>query len=199
MTANISGPGFTQSKTISATYGPDSLGAFGQPDDTITYGPDNIFQNWIGSKASVNPAAYIGTGTVSLSYSTLGNLVATEGSSNFTQTVRTLYSGNFGMVYYLCPSNPLASSISYFSALKNNKAIDLQWLAMTYKTIQYMKSNTVRMEKISTPSQVSRLALLQQVLSNNSTINTTLIRLIWDPSISVSNVSNQMGRSVTQP
>lgn len=167
MTANISGPGFTQSKTISATYGPDSLGAFGQPDDTITYGPDNIFQNWIGSKASVNPAAYIGTGTVSLSYSTLGNLVATEGSSNFTQTVRTLYSGNFGMVYYLCPSNPLASSISYFSALKNNKAIDLQWLAMTLQNntvyeIQYSKNGEDFNSVASIPSGTSAAGTVQQ-------------------------------------
>ena len=71
MTANIAGPGFTQSKTITAVYGPDSLGAFGQPDDTITYGPDNIFANFIGSKASTSVASYIGTGNVSLSYSTL--------------------------------------------------------------------------------------------------------------------------------
>jgi hypothetical protein len=145
MTANVVGPGFTQAKTITASFGPDSLGAFGQPDDTITYGPSNIFVNVTGSKASTNVGAYIGTGTVSLSYSTLGNLVATQGSSNFTQTVRTLYSGNFGLLYYLCPSSPLATSISYFSAVKNNKSVDLQWLAAnlqnnTLYEIQYSKN-----------------------------------------------------------
>jgi hypothetical protein len=167
MTANISGPGFTQSKTITAVYGPDSLGAFGQPDDTITYGPDNIFANWIGSKTSSSVSSYIGTGTVSLSYSTLGNLVATEGSSNFTQTVRTLYSGNFGMVYYLCPSNPLASSISYFSALRNNKSVDLQWLAMTLQNntvyeIQYSKNGEDFNSIGSIPTGASAAGTVQQ-------------------------------------
>jgi len=129
MTANVVGPGFTQSKTLTSA---DSLGAYLQPDDTITYGPDVIFASVTGSKASSSVSSYIGSGTVSLSYSTLGNLNATEGSSNFTQTVRTLYSGNFGLTYYLCPSNPLATTISYFSALKNKNSVNLQWLAANF-------------------------------------------------------------------
>jgi hypothetical protein len=48
--ANITGPGFSVVKPYHAYYGPDSLGAYGQPDDTITYGPDNVLNGITGFK-----------------------------------------------------------------------------------------------------------------------------------------------------
>lgn len=144
VTANVLGPGINQSHTFTTTYGPDSLGAYGQPDDTITYGPTNIFTNFTGTKASTSPSSYIGTGNISLSYSILGNLNATEGSLNFAQRVTAIYSGNFGLTYYLCPIVPLAMNITNFLAFKNNKYIMLQWLGANNQTginyeIQYSK------------------------------------------------------------
>ena len=133
VTTQIIGPGINQNKTFTTAYGPDSLGAFGQPDDTITYGPDNIFSNYKGSKASTSVVSYIGTGTVSFSYSILGGLVITEGSLNYHAQIVTTYQGNFGLKYYLCPSSPLATSISYFAAVRNKNSIDLQWLAGNFQ------------------------------------------------------------------
>ncbi len=129
VTTNILGPGINQNKTFTTSYGPDSLGAFGQPDDTITYGPDNLFTNYKSSKASTSVSSYIGTGNVSFTYGILGGLIITEGSLNYHAQIITTYSGQFGLTYYLCPSSPLATSISYFSAVKNKGSIDLQWLA----------------------------------------------------------------------
>lgn len=129
VTLSILGPGINQSKTFTTTYGPDSLGAFGQPDDTITYGPDNIFTDWLGQKASTTPLAYVGSGNVSLSYSILGNLNATEGSINFQQRVTAVYSGKFGLTYYLCPSTPLAFIMNSLTEVKESDYILLQWLA----------------------------------------------------------------------
>jgi Secretion system C-terminal sorting domain len=133
VSANVVGPGINQIKSFNQDYGPDSLGAYGQPDDTITYGPTNLFTNFPSSKASTNVGAYIGTGTVSFSYNILGNLNVTEGSINFRQQITATYSGKFGLAYYLCPSSPLATTVSYFSALKHDKTVDLQWLAANFQ------------------------------------------------------------------
>lgn len=145
VTTSILGPGINQNRTWTTPYGPDSLGAFGQPDDSITYGPDNIFTNFTASKASTSVSSYIGTGSVAFSYGILGGLVITEGSLNYHAQILTYYSGNFGLAYYLCPSSPLATSISYFSAVKNKSSIDLQWLAASLQNntnyeIQYSKN-----------------------------------------------------------
>ena len=145
VSTNVVGPGVNQIKSFNTPYGPDSLGAYGQPDDTITYGPTNLFTGWTGSKVSTSVASYIGTGTVTFAYNILGNLNVTEGSINFRQQITATYSGNFGLAYYLCPSSPLATSIAYFSAIKNKGEIDLQWLAANFQNstsyeIQYSKN-----------------------------------------------------------
>ena len=50
-----------------------------------------------------------------------------------------------------------------------------------------MKSNTARKVKIGRQREQSRLDLLQQVLLHNTSINTTLLKLIWDEYTSASN------------
>lgn len=127
--ANINGPGFSVVKPYHTYYGPDSLGAYGQPDDTITYGPDNVLNGITGTKSfSANPA-YLGSGNISLSYSISGGLTTTEGGLNYSQKVQTTYWGNFTLTYYWCPATPLAISIEDFTATPQGQSILLQWLA----------------------------------------------------------------------
>lgn len=127
--ANVSGPGFTVVKPYHTYYGPDSLGAYGQPDDSITYGPDNVLNGITGSKSFGGNAAYLGTGNVTLSYSISGGLTTTEGGLNYSQKIQTTYWGDFTLTYYWCPSIVLATSIQDFTATPNGHAILLQWVA----------------------------------------------------------------------
>jgi hypothetical protein len=127
--ATINGPGLSVVKPYHTYYGPDSLGAYGQPDDTITYGPDNVLNGISGTKNfSANPA-YLGSGNISLSYSISGGLTTTEGGLNYVQKVQTTYWGDFTLTYYWCPATPLAISIEDFTATPQGHSILLQWLA----------------------------------------------------------------------
>lgn len=167
ITANVVGPGIDQSNDWTTPYGPDSLGAYGQPDDTITYGPTNVFTGFVDAQKSTNPSAYIGTGNVSLSYTILGNLIATQGSINFAQKVTAVYYGNFGISYYLCPSAPLARSITNFSAFKKDNQVQLQWLAANYQNnsiyeIQYSKNSEDYFTIGSVPSGAAAAGTITQ-------------------------------------
>lgn len=127
--ATINGPGLSVVKPYHTYYGPDSLGAYGQPDDTITYGPDNVLNGISGTKSfNANPA-YLGSGNISLSYSISGGLTTTEGGMNYVQKVQTTYWGDFTLTYYWCPATPLALSIEDFTATPQGHSILLQWLA----------------------------------------------------------------------
>ncbi len=127
--ANVTGPGFSVVKPYHTYYGPDSLGAYGQPDDTITYGPDNVLNGITGFKGIAANAAYLGTGTVNLSYSISGGLTTTQGGLNYSQKIQTTYWGDFTLTYYWCPFVPLALSVDDFTATPDGHAILLQWIA----------------------------------------------------------------------
>lgn len=127
--ATINGPGFSVVKPYHTYYGPDSLGAYGQPDDTITYGPDNVLNGISGTRNFGANPAYLGSGSISLSYSISGGLTTTEGGLNYVQKVQTTYWGDFTLTYYWCPSTPLAISIEDFTATPQGHSILLQWLA----------------------------------------------------------------------
>lgn len=129
LSANLAGPGITVVKTYNNTLGPDSLGAYGQPDDTITYGPLSVFNNLSGSRSFSGTAAYLGTGTVDLSYSFSGGLTTAEGGTNFSQKILTNYWGNFSLTYYTCPFRPLATGITNFTAAPSGQGINIQWSA----------------------------------------------------------------------
>ena len=124
---NISGPGVSVNEDFTKIYGPDSLNAGGTPGDSITYGPDNIFSNVRDSTPSTNTAPYLGVGSVSFVYSLNGGLNSLEGGFNYNTQIITNYWGGFKLIYYWCPSLPLAINISDFTAYKNGENIQLQW------------------------------------------------------------------------
>lgn len=127
--ANLSGPGISITKPYAQLYGPDSLGAYGQIDDTITYGPTQIINGVVGSVPVASNPAYAGNGTVTLSYSISGGLSTIKGGLNFSQQIQTTYSGNFSLTYYWCPNAVLSTTILDFTAVPNGHSILLQWTA----------------------------------------------------------------------
>ena len=127
VSANVTGPGVSIIKPTNTVYGPDSLGASGQPDDTITYGPTNVLSN-VGGSISVTPSgAYLGSGNAFLSYSISGGLSTILGGVNFLQKIQTTYWGNFTLTYYWCPAQPLATSLQNFTGVQNGNSILLKW------------------------------------------------------------------------
>ena len=129
---DLEGPahgGISISNTYNRTYGPDTLAPLGFPGDTITYGPDTIFSNEMGSAStSTATGPYLGTGSVSFTYSLSGGVVSTQGGLNYTAGPTTNYWGNFGLTYYWCPAAALSTTITDFTATPDNGAILLQWL-----------------------------------------------------------------------
>lgn len=144
---NISGPGISVIQPFNKTYGPDSLDIFGLPGDTITYGPDTIFNNARRSVNSTSVASYIGLGTVNFTYTINGGLISLEGGLNYRDQITTNYWGNFGLTYFWCPASPLATTIAGFTATDKGKYVHLQWQAtndqnnVTYE-IQYSPNGT---------------------------------------------------------
>ncbi|MHA4811968.1 T9SS type A sorting domain-containing protein [Flavitalea flava] len=126
--ATISGSGISTVDPFFTNFGPDSLGAYGQPDDSITYGPTTIINNFSGSTAVAPSGAYMGAGTAFLSYSLSGGLNTLQGGINFSQKIQTSLWGTFSMTYYWCPARPLASSIKDLTAFPGNNTIQIQWL-----------------------------------------------------------------------
>ncbi|HTQ65204.1 MAG TPA: choice-of-anchor E domain-containing protein [Puia sp.] len=125
----ISGPGIIVNQIFNKTYGYDTLNPAGQPGDTITYGPDNIFNHATGSGSTGGNPAYIGMGTVDFTYKINGGLVALDGGLNYKDSISTIIGGTINLTYYWCPSSPLGSLINSFTAIKKDKYILLQWLA----------------------------------------------------------------------
>ena len=144
---HISGPGVSVTQPFNKTYGPDSLDKYGLPGDTITYGPDTIFNNAKKSVNSTSVASYIGLGTVDFTYTINGGLISLEGGLNYRDQIRTDYWGHFGLTYFWCPSSPLATTITGFTATDKGKFVNLQWQAandqnnITYE-IQYSTNGT---------------------------------------------------------
>ena len=129
---NIKGPaggGINIVQPYNQIYGPDSLAPFGMPGDTITYGPDTIFNNKTGSASSTSTAPYLGTGNVSFTYTISGGVNSLEGGLNYLAGPTTIYWGEFHLTYYWCPAAPLATTIQDFTAVPNGNNILLQWLA----------------------------------------------------------------------
>jgi hypothetical protein len=129
---NIKGPaggGINIVQPFNATYGPDSLAPLGVPNDTITYGPDTIFNNATGSGSSTSTAPYLGFGDVAFTYTISGGVNSLEGGLNYIAGPTTIYWGEFHLTYYWCPAAPLAVGIQDFTASPSGKGILLQWLA----------------------------------------------------------------------
>jgi len=129
---NIKGPaggGINIIQPFSMIYGPDSLAPLGEAGDSITYGPDTLFNNATSSGSSTNTAPYLGLGDVAFSYTISGGVNSLEGGLNYTAAVTTVYWGEFHLAYYWCPAAALATTIQDFTAVPNGSSILLQWLA----------------------------------------------------------------------
>jgi len=127
---DVSGPGIDiNDQTFNKIYGPDTLKPFGMPNDTITYGPDNIFANSTSTGSTGANSSYVGSGTVGFTYTINGGLITLKGGANYIQQITTVIGGTFSLTYYVCPTIALASNISNFSAFRQDKSILLQWLA----------------------------------------------------------------------
>lgn len=124
---NISGPGISIDQDFNKIYGPDSLGFYGDPTDTITYGPDPVFTNDPGTGQTGGNAAYIGLGTVDFTYTINGGMVALSGGLNYNSGISTTIGGTLALTYYWCPASILANSITSFSVLKSGNSVLLKW------------------------------------------------------------------------
>ena len=130
---DLSGPAGSDldiSNSYNRTYGPSTLARLGFPNDTITYGPDTIFNNQTGFQSSTVTAPFLGTGTVGFTYSLSGGVVSLQGGLNYTAGPTTNYWGAFKITYYWCPNTILSTTIQNFTATPSGSAIFLQWLAM---------------------------------------------------------------------
>src|SRR5450432_165202 len=110
LTSKISGPGILISHTFTQTYGYDTLAPYGQPADTITYGPTNIITNPTGSGSTGGNAAYLGLGTIPFTYSINGGMITQDGGSNYKSGVSTTIGGTLKLTYYYCPLAILATN-----------------------------------------------------------------------------------------
>ncbi len=144
LTNKVSGPGITLTHVYNSLHGYDSLAPFGDPGDTITYGPENIITFPNGLATTGGNAGYLGVGTVNLTYTITGGMIPLDGGSNYNFSVTTVIGGTLNLTYYWCPATPLGANISNFSAFKKDGLISLQWMAtndqsnITYE-IQYSK------------------------------------------------------------
>jgi hypothetical protein len=126
---DIEGPGgLSATSSFSKIYGPDSLEAQGLPGDSITYGPDSIYVNNVDSNGTSTTAPYLGVaGTANFTYTINGGLTSIIGSTNYGDSITTIYSGHFKLDYYWCPAVVLSTSITNFTASPNGNAILVQW------------------------------------------------------------------------
>jgi hypothetical protein len=128
LTNKISGPGITITHVYNALHGYDTLAPFGQPGDTITYGPENIITNPNGFGSTGGNASYLGLGTVNFTYAINGGMITLDGGSNYNSSVTTVIGGVLKLSYYWCAAAPLGTAISNFAVFKQNGTISLQWL-----------------------------------------------------------------------
>ncbi|MBS1946838.1 MAG: T9SS type A sorting domain-containing protein [Bacteroidetes bacterium] len=126
--SKITAPGITINKVFNKTYGYDTLSPHGVPGYSITYGPDTIALNNKGSGSTGGNAAYIGIGTVGITFAiTGGGLSVLDGGLNDTTSVATTLAGTLNLTYYWCPASALASLITNFTAAQNGNYVQLKW------------------------------------------------------------------------
>jgi hypothetical protein len=126
--SKITAPGITISKVYTRTYGYDTLAPHGMPGYSIVYGPDTLTYNHTGSGSTGGNAAYVGGGTVGITYAiTGGGLTVLDGGLNDTTSVATTLAGTINLTYYWCPAAILANLISNFTAAKNGNYVQLKW------------------------------------------------------------------------
>jgi hypothetical protein len=125
---SISGPGgLSANASHMQGYGPSTLEPYGQPGDSIHYGPDTPFRDRKLARTISNTSAYLGTGNVTINFNNTGSTLLLQGSNNYQATITTFAWGEFRLVYYYCSAAVLASGLKDFTATRKNKQIALQW------------------------------------------------------------------------
>jgi len=127
---NLNGPSISASINSQKPYGPDSLHAYGSPTllDTITYGPDTIYNNVSRQHTTTATGAYLGTGNVNFTLAVNGGLLTTVGGINNVSSIRGKIWGRFRLVYSYCPPTSLPEIFRQFTAVKqSNNTIQLNW------------------------------------------------------------------------
>ncbi len=149
--SRFSGPyGLNNNSTSPTTqYGPYTLGPIDPSgtDDEVHVGPDTVFNNKYSVNNFTPGGDYIGTGNVSFDYLNTSTTSLIDGSSNHDLIVRGYTRMAARLVYYWCPSVVLSSNIKNFSAVKNNKNIDLTWIVnnnLTFNTYEIQVSKNGR-------------------------------------------------------
>jgi hypothetical protein len=124
----VSGPSLSRTNFKNIQYGPDVLEAFGNPGDSINYGPDTLYNNWPSTRTnSSNMTPYLGaTGMVDFTY-TIGGGVIAIGGANYNAQVRTTTWGVFKLTYYWCPNALLSSSVRNLSVTRHGELVELKW------------------------------------------------------------------------
>jgi hypothetical protein len=117
----------------SSTYSFDftSLSASGSPDDNVTFGPLNVFNNTrivydsvIGSSTKFN--SFIGTGNLNLTYNSSTSLTL---PINVAPTSTATDNITFAVTYYFCNPVVLSSNILTFTATRENDGtVALNWI-----------------------------------------------------------------------
>jgi hypothetical protein len=126
---NVTGPGISMNNISDTYYGPDSLGKYGSGTDTITYGPDTVFNKVTNSRTNnSNVVPYLGaTGNVNFTYSITGGAVSLTGSANFSQLIKTYAFGVFRLTYYWCENSVLSENFSRFTVTPRSSRALFNW------------------------------------------------------------------------
>lgn len=125
---SVSGPGGLFANAMNNTnYGPATLDAYGQPNDSIHWGPDTPFLDRKLTRTVTNVAPYLGTGNVTLNFNNTGSTLLLQGSNNYQSTITTFAWGEFRLVYYWCSASVLASGLKGFTATKKDNTVILRW------------------------------------------------------------------------
>jgi len=116
--------------SVNKSYGPvwlDKDTTPRLPGDSISFGPDTLLNNVIGSGTPPDIAPFIGVGNVNFSADLSGGLSTTAGGINYTGGIKSNAWGSFRLTYYWCPASPLGVDITGFTALKSGNSVLLQW------------------------------------------------------------------------
>lgn len=115
ITNEVSGPGINVGDLQEITYGPDLLDAYGNPGDSISYGPDTLFNQVSHQTFTSNTGPFLGaSGTVDFNYSIGGGVTSLAGGLNYNASVKTSTWGSFRLTYYWCENTVLAKGIQDF-------------------------------------------------------------------------------------
>ena len=139
LNSTISGPALSMSNPRDIYYGPDSLSVYLTPGDTLTYGPDTVYNKVPGQKILSGAAAsnYAGPGTVTLTYGLSGGAIPWTDGTNYNYSTRTTTWGTFRMTYYYCPNAVLATNIANFTVYKKDNDLVLNWLTQNAEDINF--------------------------------------------------------------